>query len=303
MMEELLKNVAAITFLDLGCSGKLDQRWSALFPKLSLVGFDPNEEECRRLASLEHPFNNAQYLPYALAGQQGPHQLYITKNQFCYSILRPNTPWLNRFQFKDLFEVVEQTEINCTTLDKICQEKNIQPDIMKLDIQGLELPVLNAGSTLLDNLFCIETESGFTRNYIKESVFWEISEFMEQNGYIMYDINLCRMVRDVDAKEGVRQPLWCQATWLYDYVGNNKVPTKRQARVALATALALHYYDFACELQNFCIEKDVFTKELYDFTSTDTSAQKPPLSLGGRFFARLPKNVQRWLHNWSMKRR
>lgn len=55
-MNNPLKQVESIEFLDIGCSGSLDHKWTPLFTLLSYTGFDPNAEECDRLNNQPHPY-------------------------------------------------------------------------------------------------------------------------------------------------------------------------------------------------------------------------------------------------------
>ena len=157
-----LSNVAdAISYLDLGCSGGLDQRWSAIEDRLNFIGLDPNKDECLRLSNQPNSYRSVKYLPYAIAGSDGEHTLYVTDDMYCTSLLKPNSNWLNRFKFKDLFRVKYQETVEGITLNTLFSRENISADIVKLDIQGAELPVLKAGDKFLKNVFLVETESGF----------------------------------------------------------------------------------------------------------------------------------------------
>ena len=154
-----------IYFLDIGCSGLLDKKWSKLYSLMYYTGFDPNTEECARLNNQPHPFRKARYLTYALAAKSGQATMYKTKDIYCYSLLPPNHKWLNRFSYSDLFNEVGTENVICITLDDLVYKEGLKADIIKLDTQGLELPILQAGKELLKNVLCIEVENGFVENY------------------------------------------------------------------------------------------------------------------------------------------
>lgn len=270
MKLDLLRSANEITYLDLGCSGGLDHRWDVIKNRVNYIGFDPNEEECNRLDSLPHSYQSAKYLPYAVAGSTDKNILYITESLYCTSLLPPNEPWLSRFEFKDLFRVLEKKEVDCYTLDDLVERENISADIFKLDIQGAELPVLRASKKILGNVFLIETESGFTRNYENESVFWEISQFMETNHFIMYDLFLNSRGRDNVFKHADKlQPLWCQAIWIKDYIGAGIIPNEEEAMVALEVSVLLEYYDYAYELHEYLLSHKVFDSPVVKLVGED----------------------------------
>jgi FkbM family methyltransferase len=239
-------------FLDLGCSGALDQKWAELFPFLFYNGFDPNTEECRRLASQPHPFKEARYLPYAIHKDKGTYVMVKTESIYCYSLLRPNHPWLNRFSFSDLFSETGTEPVVCTTLDHLAREEGLKADIMKLDTQGLELPILQSGNEVLKNAICVETETGFMENYIGETTYAQIDEFMRSKGFLMFDLSIHRVGRkNFLSEHGMHQPIWCEALWLFDFIGQEREPNREQAVKALILCRALKCYDYGFELASY----------------------------------------------------
>ena len=108
-----------INLIDIGASGSLDTKWRPIESMINLVGFDPNYEECERLNRLPHNYSSATYLPYAIAGENGEAILYKTKSIYCYSLLKPNSKWLERFSFSDLFEVLAEEKIRTQRLCEV----------------------------------------------------------------------------------------------------------------------------------------------------------------------------------------
>jgi len=56
-------------------------------------------------------------------------------------------------------------------LDDIRELQNVEIDAMKLDTQGLELPILSSAEARVDRCILIETETGFCENYRGETTF------------------------------------------------------------------------------------------------------------------------------------
>src|SRR3989339_839706 len=123
---------------------------------------------------LSNKYKTAKYLPYAIAGEEGEKKIYKTKSIYCSSLLRPNHKWLSRFIYYDLFTEIGRDSVSCVTLDYLVCKKNIKADIIKLDTQGLELPILKMGSKILKNVICVETETGFLENYVGETTYSQI---------------------------------------------------------------------------------------------------------------------------------
>lgn len=222
MIREFLKEINGINFIDIGSSGYLNAKWKNLEPYINLIGFDPNVIECERMSALPHHFKSLKYLPFALAGSIDSHTLYKTKNIYCYSLLEPNTDWLKRFSFADYFEVEGKEIVSTKKLNEIKELQEADVDILKIDTQGLELPILSNAGNILEKCFFVETETGFVQNYIGETTYAEIDIFMRENGFLLFDINTDhRVARSNLFKEvatGAEQILWCESTWMKDYV-------------------------------------------------------------------------------------
>ncbi|NEP77371.1 MAG: FkbM family methyltransferase [Okeania sp. SIO3B3] len=296
---EQTENKDLIHFLDLGCSGSLDDKWSPLFSDLAFTGFDPNQEECTRMEALPTPYRTTRYLPFALAGEPGQHTLYMTNSIYCYSLLRPNHPWLGRFTFAGLFAETGQEAVAAETLDSLKASQGLDADIMKLDVQGLELPILRSGLSVLDNCFCVETETGFMENYVGETTFAQIDEFMRAQGFLMFDLHLNHMSRQNDcAGQGLQQPLWCQSVWLLDYVGQGMRPTPAKAQIALRICKALGFHDFGKELSIYFFEQGIMPSENYSCLATSAGVNTPvaPVSRSARFLSHLPDWLNRRLY-------
>jgi FkbM family methyltransferase len=244
-----------IDFVDIGCSGALDSKWNPLFEVLNYVGFDPNKEECERLSSLPSPYKTVRYLPYAIDGDIHQAVLYLTESPACSSLLRPRHTWLRRFSYHNLFNETGQTSVDCVTLDHLAEVEGLGADMIKMDTQGLELPILDSATRVLQNAFCIETETGFVENYVGETVAAQVDEFMRQRGFLLFDITIHRVGRANRFGQRSRmQPLWCESLWLRDYLAADSwglavpVPSRVQATKALYICNVLGFPDYGYEL-------------------------------------------------------
>ena len=247
-----------IDFIDLGCSGMLDAKWRALFPLLRYVGFDPNTAECARLSALTSPYRHTYYMPYAIGGEMTRAVMHITRSPHCSSLLFPRHSWLKRFAYHHLFEEMSEAEVECVTLDHLAAREHLRADVIKLDTQGLELPILRAATTILPQTICIETETGYVENYIGETVSSAIDEFMRASGFLLFDVTLHRVGRaNRFAEQSRQQPLWCESLWLRDYLAQESwgipvpIPDRPQACKALLLCQALGFADYGYELVEY----------------------------------------------------
>ena len=244
-----------INFIDIGCSGNFDPKWNNILHLLNYTGFDPNKEECHRLSSLPSKFKNVRYLPFAIGGSVGPATMYLTESKYCNSLLKPRTKWLKRFKFRNLFNLIGEEAVECVTLDHLQQAENIQADIIKIDSQGLELPILKSSRNVLERAFCVETETGFIENYVGETVLSQIDKFLRDMGFLMFDINIHRVARDNPlANISLKQPIWCETLWFKDYLSNESwdisatQPNREEAIKAIYLSNVLGFSDYSFEL-------------------------------------------------------
>lgn len=211
-----------IDLIDIGSSGALDGKWASIKSLINLVGFDPNAAECERQNQLPSKCRSSIFLPYAVHAHDGVETLYRTRSIYCYSILKPDKAWIDRFAFRQLFDVMGEEPITVRAIDGIEELSQRRPDAIKIDVQGVELPILRRAGRLLDSAFFVETETGLTQQYIGETTFSQLDAFMQSNGFLMFDMNTShRIARDNPLQQhpnGREQILWAEAVWLKDYV-------------------------------------------------------------------------------------
>lgn len=275
-----LEDIAGgINLIDLGASDSVPPYWRPISHLTNLVGFDPNKEECSRLNNQESGFYSHRFLPYAIAGESTTYTLYKTRNIYCWSLLQPNLSWLRRFTFSDLFEVEGTEEISALKLQDVDELSGMDIDAIKLDTQGLELPILKASENILKNCILVETETGFSDNYIGETTFDQIATYMRSMGFELFDINPNhRISRKSSLTEDAsnEQILWCEAIWLRDYCrqganGGNNI-TREKALKALCIYANHGCYAFGLETAQLFKQLDILSSQEYDALASDLSS-------------------------------
>jgi FkbM family methyltransferase len=296
-----------IDFVDIGCSGQMADKWRSLSRVLRYVGFDPNREECQRLSALSSPYKQTRYMPYAIGENVGEAVMYLTESPYCCSLLRPRHQWLRRFSYHNLFDVIGQSTVNCVTLDHLAETEGLRADIIKLDTQGLELPILRSASKVLPHTFCVETETGFVENYVGETVAAELDGFMRQNGFLLFDIRIYRVGRaNRFAQRSRQQPLWCESLWMRDYRASESwdiavpLPNRAQAIKALYICKTLGFPDYGFELTQYFHSKGLLSDRELTFLSDSRiwagNADKVNHRIA-RLFLLLPRPLRRKIYD------
>jgi FkbM family methyltransferase len=80
----------------------------------------------------------------------------------------------------------ESEQIEIKVLDKIYSEDQLPiPDVIKLDVQGYELDVLQGGVDVLAGTKYLVVELSFQRFYEGQPPLWELLKFLEDNHYAL----------------------------------------------------------------------------------------------------------------------
>jgi len=119
-----------------------------------------------------------------LSNEIGQFEFYITKGYASSSLL----PSVKTGSFADKHqEVVDKIMVNSDTIQNYCKSNKI-PNIhlLKLDVQGAELKVLEGAKAMLANssIQVIFSEVWFKKSYQGQAYFHDISSFLEK-----YDFN------------------------------------------------------------------------------------------------------------------
>lgn len=89
-------------------------------------------------------------------------------------------------------------EVPAVTIDDICKERNLRgPYLIKIDIQGAELDVLNGARKVLKDTELIILEVQLFQFFVNGPQFYDIVSYMNDKGFVVYDIfNNC--IRPLD---------------------------------------------------------------------------------------------------------
>lgn len=178
----------SLRIVDVGCSGGFEPVWDVFQEKITLIGFDPNKDECKRLNERRPKFNrNEVFLPTAVSDGPRDLKINITENINASSCLDTNAEFISRFYQGDLGKVHRQEIIKATALDSLDETKNT--DFMKVDVEGHELAVLRgAKKRLEESILGLRIEVFFQPYRIGQPTFSEIDEHLKPFGFALFDI-------------------------------------------------------------------------------------------------------------------
>ncbi|WP_291525606.1 FkbM family methyltransferase [Branchiibius sp. NY16-3462-2] len=143
-----------------------------------VVGFEPQREALARLQQLAGPHET--YLPYAV-GDGDTHELRICASDGFSSLLEPDPRQLDLLtDFPKLAQVVDREQVATVRLDDIEEIDGV--DLLKMDVQGGELAVLEGGRERLRDCVAVQTEVGFHRLYEGAPTFGDVDRVLRELG-------------------------------------------------------------------------------------------------------------------------
>jgi hypothetical protein len=102
----LLRAAPSLVYVDCGARAESENPLVEIFPEGRYIGFEPDEEECRRLNAAARP--NYRFHPVALAGEAGEWPFHVTANPACSSLYAPDSPVPGRLRGVDGFLTPER---------------------------------------------------------------------------------------------------------------------------------------------------------------------------------------------------
>jgi FkbM family methyltransferase len=149
--------------------------------------FEPDPVASAILKSKFNLFPQVQVISAALGDVVGTAQLKINASRPCNSLL--NTSKLIPQSLINLFETVEELEVELTTIDDYCHYNQIeQIDCIKLDLQGYDYLALRGADKTLINTKVVIVEVWFKELYLGAHNFSDILAFMTVKGFVLYTL-------------------------------------------------------------------------------------------------------------------
>lgn len=154
-----------------------------------VIGFEPLEH--RRLERSKESGNGVTLLPNFIGDGQN-HTFYINEPDATSSLLPFNRTVIDRLVELAPLRTVSTESAATTTLDEaLVQEPHI--DLLKLDIQGFELPALKNAQAVLQRTLVVHCEVSFVEIYKGQALFSEVEQHMRSLGFDLVDFStLCR---------------------------------------------------------------------------------------------------------------
>jgi FkbM family methyltransferase len=254
---ELLRPQRLTAVVDIGAS-PLDGGDPPYKPLLdrqlcSLVGFEPQADALAALEARKSPLET--YLPYAV-GDGSKGELNVCRATGMTSLLVPNERVLQCFPgFQAFGEVLSTLKVDTRTLDSTAEIAEI--DLLKIDVQGAELPIFRNGAQKLAAAVAIQTEVSFVPLYKNQPLFGDIDLALRGLGFIphMFAAINRRMILPLhiagDLFSAMNQLLEADVVYVRDFTRAESMSTEQLKHLALVAHYCYRSFDLAAR----CIDQ------------------------------------------------
>jgi FkbM family methyltransferase len=180
----------SIQIFDVGANiGQSISLYRDKFPNCLITSFEPNPKTFSLLEKNWGCVPGITLEPIALTNYIGQALFYATRVPEASSLLQP-TDRMIELSSECKYDHVP-ISVPTMTLDHYCKINNIKNiDILKLDVQGSELSVLQGAENLLQegNISLIYSEVIFAETYNNQPRFIDIVSFLNKFNYDIWDI-------------------------------------------------------------------------------------------------------------------
>jgi FkbM family methyltransferase len=176
--------------LDIGARGGADEELLGIAWASRIVCFEPEAAEAERLTRVGDPrWHEFTVLPFAVGEVSGPATLHVPESPAGASLLHHDPEMVERFGYDNLHIVRKKIPVETWTLDDLHAGGRIgRVDYMKIDVEGAELGILKAGSSLLKDSVALKVECSFLRQRLSQPLVWDVVQYLRESGFEIVDI-------------------------------------------------------------------------------------------------------------------
>jgi FkbM family methyltransferase len=277
----LLTEIPRIQIIDVGAMELGDPLYAPLLalPGATLVGFEPNPEECARLNAKP---NSAQRFVPTFVGDGRTRTFHWSEWAATSSLYRPHRRLLDRFS--DLGELVvtkETSEVTTRRLDDIPECRG--SDFIKIDVQGATLDVIHGGPEVLKAALVVQCEVEFVPLYEGEPLFAEVDLAMRELGFLFHQFSHLSTGTFAPLRRKPNAPprgqvLWTDAIYVRSFLNFASMSPDELLKLALMVELQYGSRDLALlALQHREEKVGDGLWDRYSTMLTGTVKERPPL--------------------------
>jgi len=186
LLQDLTRCSRLSSIVDIGASpvdGRAPYKEMLDYGLCTVTGFEPQERPFAFLEQSKGPLER--YLPHVV-GDGREHRLKITRAEGMTSLLTPDENQLRLFSpFPEWGSVVEERDVQTHRLDDLDIDDF---DLLKIDVKGAELMVLQNGRERLREAVAVHTEVSFVPLYLGQPTFGDVDIELRSQGFVPHSM-------------------------------------------------------------------------------------------------------------------
>ncbi|MDE0800043.1 MAG: FkbM family methyltransferase [Rhodospirillaceae bacterium] len=219
---DIVPDLPPLTVVDVGALplDGLPEVYSPLLErgKVSLIAFEADQAGCVKLATKLGPEHEV--FP-VIAGDGSERTFYQNSHEMTNSLFPPNLDLISRFVgIAEFMQPIGTKTVKTCRLDDTIDLDTI--DLLKMDVQGGELLVLDGAPKLATSALAIHTEVEFVPLYSGQPLFADIDTRVRSLGFQFHTFrgiatrSFVPLRSAIDEFKGVNQALWSDAVYVPD---------------------------------------------------------------------------------------
>jgi FkbM family methyltransferase len=171
------------TVIDVGAhAGESARQFHQIFPDAMIYSFEPLHDCFVELNSVMKNVPDFKSFNLALGDKEGTLDIHRSAFSSSSSLLKMAKLHKEAFPFSS--EETRET-IHINTLDNVAKELDLEENILlKIDVQGYELKVIDGSKNILNKVKVIIVETSFRELYEGQPLFPEIYELLNRMGFV-----------------------------------------------------------------------------------------------------------------------
>ncbi len=183
--------LADFTIVDIGgAQGNTVKMFAKAFPNNRILVFEPIIDNQKYLNPIKNEFGNITVIYKALGDYLGQSNMWVTSRVSSSSLLDPvATNEIDSKFMSDALADKKQITVDVSTLNFELGNRygNI---VLKIDVQGFELKVLQGASEILNEVAFIIVEVSNQEVYLNSPKYYDIDNYLINNGFVLVDMCL-----------------------------------------------------------------------------------------------------------------